>query len=158
MLGFTLYVLAQILPGPRDVSPQSYISKALLATSNPPVILQKIVIGNGLFYDVSQSTNIATVSIRKSTVLSQLQPMPPWQTSIIGSFPQLINFDEGVFDAFRSKCVYPLAGSLNLLKRVTGLIFVAMMLTWHIRNSHPYHTLNQQIGRASCRERVSPYV
>jgi len=63
MLVFTLYVLAQIHPGPHDVSPQSYISKALLATSNPPVILQKIVIGNGLLYDVSQSTNIATVSI-----------------------------------------------------------------------------------------------
>lgn len=62
----------------------SYISKALLATSNPPAVLQKIVIGNGLFYDVSQSTNIAT-------------------TSIIGSFPQLIKFDEGVFNAFQSK-------------------------------------------------------
>jgi hypothetical protein len=64
MLVFTLYVLVQIFnPGPRDVSSQSYISKALLATSNPPVILQKVVIGNGLFYDISQSTNIATVSI-----------------------------------------------------------------------------------------------
>ncbi|KAH9006395.1 alpha/beta-hydrolase [Lactarius hatsudake] len=62
----------------------SYISKALLATSSPPVILQKIVIGNGLLYDVSQSTNIAT-------------------TSIIGSFPQLIKFDQGVFDSFQSK-------------------------------------------------------
>ncbi|KAF8268910.1 Alpha/Beta hydrolase protein [Lactarius quietus] len=62
----------------------SYISAALLAASNPPVILQKIVIGNGMFYGVSQSTNIAT-------------------TSIISSFPQLINFDEGVFDAFKSK-------------------------------------------------------
>ncbi|KAI9441431.1 alpha/beta-hydrolase [Lactarius indigo] len=62
----------------------SYISEALLATSSPPVILQKIVIGNGMLYDVSQSTNIAT-------------------TSIIGSFPQLIKFDQGVFDAFQSK-------------------------------------------------------
>ena len=63
MLAFTLYVLVQIYPGPRNVSPQSYIAQALLATSNPPVVLQKIVVGNGLFYDVSQSTNIATVSI-----------------------------------------------------------------------------------------------
>lgn len=63
MLVFTLYVLTQIHRGPRDVFPQSYISKALLATPIAPVILQKIVIGNGLFYDASQSTNIATVSI-----------------------------------------------------------------------------------------------
>ena len=63
MLAFTLYVLVQIYPGLRNVSTQSYIAQALLATSNPPVVLQKIVIGNGLFYDVSQSTNIATVSI-----------------------------------------------------------------------------------------------
>lgn len=62
----------------------SYISAALLAASDPPVVLQKIVIGNGMFYDVSQSTNIAT-------------------TSIIASFPQLINFDEGIFEAFESK-------------------------------------------------------
>ncbi|KAN0130135.1 serine protease [Lactarius tabidus] len=62
----------------------SYISAALLAASNPPVVLQKIVIGNGLFYDVSQSTNIAT-------------------TSIIASFPQLINFDKDIFEAFESK-------------------------------------------------------
>jgi hypothetical protein len=71
---FTLYVPAQIIPEHFDVSPQSYISAALLAASNPPVVLQKIVIGNGLFYDVSQSTNIATVSVRKIGLLSSLQP------------------------------------------------------------------------------------
>lgn len=74
MLVFTLYVLARIRLEPCDVSLQSYISTALLAASNPPVSLQKIVIGNGLFYDVSQSTNIAAVSIRESGLLSRLQP------------------------------------------------------------------------------------
>jgi hypothetical protein len=68
MLVFTLYVLAQIYLGPREVSPQSYIFTALLASSNPPMVLQKIVIGNGLFYDVSQSTNIAIARIRVSPV------------------------------------------------------------------------------------------
>ena len=52
----------RIMLGPREVSHQSYISTALLASFNHPVALQMIVIGNGPFYDVSQSTNIATVA------------------------------------------------------------------------------------------------
>ncbi|KAI0254636.1 Alpha/Beta hydrolase protein [Lactifluus subvellereus] len=62
----------------------SYISKALLTTSNPPVVLQKIAIGNGLLQDISISTNLAI-------------------TSIMESFPQLIQFDQSVFKAFQSK-------------------------------------------------------
>ncbi|KAI0300162.1 Alpha/Beta hydrolase protein [Multifurca ochricompacta] len=62
----------------------SYISKALLTSSNPPVILEKVAIGNGLLDDISVSTNIATINV-------------------IESFPQLIKFDQTVFKSFQSK-------------------------------------------------------
>ncbi|KAI0266542.1 alpha/beta-hydrolase [Gloeopeniophorella convolvens] len=62
----------------------SYISKALMTSSNSPVMLQKIAIGNGMFYDPSVSANLATLSIAES-------------------FPQLIKFEQSTFAAFQSK-------------------------------------------------------
>lgn len=128
MLVFTLYVLAQIRLEPCDVSPQSYISTALLAASNPPVVLQKIIIGNGLFYDVSQSTNLATVSIRECGLLPRLN------VSVTDERHWLVP----TIDKLRRRCircfqiqVRILAGRkialTYLFKHATGHIFVAMM-------------------------------
>ncbi|KAI0322891.1 Alpha/Beta hydrolase protein [Amylostereum chailletii] len=62
----------------------SYIAKALMASSSPPVKLSKIVIGNGILGGFSTYPNLATVNI-------------------LESYPQLIDFDQNVFEAFQSK-------------------------------------------------------
>ncbi|KAI0031339.1 Alpha/Beta hydrolase protein, partial [Vararia minispora EC-137] len=62
----------------------SYISQTLMSASSPPVNLDKIVIGNGLLGDFALYPDLSTISI-------------------LESFPQLVNFDESVFNAFSSK-------------------------------------------------------
>ncbi|KAI0051359.1 alpha/beta-hydrolase [Auriscalpium vulgare] len=61
-----------------------YIAQALLAAPSPPVVLKKIAIGNGPFSGFSVGPHLGTVSI-------------------LESFPQLIKFDQNVFQAFQSK-------------------------------------------------------
>jgi carboxypeptidase D len=63
---------------------QPYISRALFSSSQPPVTLKKIAIGDGSIGSLSESSDVPTVSI-------------------LETYPQLINFDQEVFEYFESQ-------------------------------------------------------
>ncbi|KAF9258269.1 alpha/beta-hydrolase [Marasmius fiardii PR-910] len=89
-----------------------YIAKAILSTPNPPVKLRKIAIGDGAMGSFPGYEEISTVST-------------------LETYPQIINFDQEVFQYFREQthlCGY----DLNLTYPQTGGHFKSLLSPFNV--------------------------
>lgn len=99
-----------------------YIAKTYFGLANPPVHLRKIAIGDGTIaaFEVYRLTSVVRLVLHVNCGNSSLRFV---QTTVLETYPQIINFDPEVFNYFREQCVPPsLPCILNLkLRQGTSL-------------------------------------
>lgn len=85
---------------------QPYITKTIFSTSNPPVNLAKISIGDGALGSIAVFEILPTVRIKQRPqhhILPLTSFLP--QVTLIETYPQFINFDVDVYNYFKTQYV-----------------------------------------------------
>ena len=84
---------------------QPYITKAYFSMSNPPVNLVKIAIGDGTMGSIAVVEDLPVVNIPNIFRHHISSHVNSYQVTVLETYPQLIGYDQEVFDYFQTQCV-----------------------------------------------------